>query len=129
MDVRALHKWVRISPYKVRRYCALVRGMPVKEALGLLALETSPAAFELRRAIASAAANAENNHDLDPDDLVIKVADAGDATRFRRMLPRARGRADVIRKRSCHILVVVTDEEPAEEAEGRSRAGRSRASR
>lgn len=110
MDVRALHKWVRISPQKVRRYCRLVRGKPAQDAIGILGLDSSPSAFELRRALLSAVANAENNHDLDPEDLVVKDAQAGDATRMRRMLPRARGRADVIRKRSCHILVVVSDE-------------------
>ncbi len=134
MDVRALHKWVRISPYKVRRYCRLVRGKPASEAIGMLGLDSSPSAFELRRALLSAVANAENNHDLDPEDLVVKDAQAGDATRMRRMLPRARGRADVIRKRSCHILVVVSDEQAQERARqaeprGRSRAASSRARR
>jgi large subunit ribosomal protein L22 len=56
-------------------------------------------------------ANAENNHGLDPEELVIKVASATDAVRMKRLLPRARGRAETILKRSCHILVVVTDDE------------------
>lgn len=114
MDVRALHKWVRISPSKVRRYCDLVRGKPVAEATRLLELETSPSAFEVLRAIRSAVANAENNHGLDPEDLFIKQAVATDAMKMRRLLPRARGRADIVRKRSCHLLVVVSDGEEAE---------------
>ncbi len=115
MDVRALHKWVRRSPSKVRRYCDMVRGKPVAEAQRLLELETSPSAFELLRAIKSAVANAENNHGLDPEDLYVKQAVATDAMRLRRLLPRARGRADIIRRRSCHILVVVSDGEEEEE--------------
>ncbi|MCX7599967.1 MAG: 50S ribosomal protein L22 [Armatimonadetes bacterium] len=111
MEVRALHKWVRISPSKVRRYCDLVRGKRVAEALRLLEVEPSPSARELLRALRSAVANAENNAGADSDELTVKEVVATDAIRLRRLLPRARGRAEVLRKRSCHITVVVTDEQ------------------
>jgi large subunit ribosomal protein L22 len=111
MEVRALHKWVHISPSKVGRYCDAVRHLPVDAATRSLELDPSPSSFELLRAIRSAVANAENNHGLDPEDLVVKEAAATDAIRMKRLLPRARGRAETILKRSCHILVVVTDDE------------------
>jgi large subunit ribosomal protein L22 len=115
MEVRALHKWVHVSPSKVGRYCNVVRHRPVDEAVRNLELDRSPSAFELLRALRSAVANAENNHGLDPEELVIKEAAATDATRMKRLLPRARGRAETILKRSCHILVVVTDDETERE--------------
>lgn len=113
MEVRALHKWVHVSPSKVRRYCTLVRGKPLAAAVAALELEPSVSAAELLRAVQSAAANAENNHGADPEDLVVKQALATDAIRMRRLLPRARGRAETLRKRSCHITVIVSDEEQA----------------
>ncbi len=124
MDVRAVHKWVRRSPMKVRRYCRLVQGKPVKEAIELLELETSPSAFEVLRAIKSAVANAENNYALDADDLYVKKCVADDAMRLKRIWPRGRGRADIILRRTCHITVVVSDgqeeQEEPEEAEAAS---------
>jgi large subunit ribosomal protein L22 len=92
--------------------------MRTTDAIGLLELDRSPSAFELLRAIRSAVANAENNHDLKASDLVVKEACASDATRMRRLLPRARGRADVVRKRSCHVLVVVSDEQAERKEQG-----------
>jgi len=103
--------------------------MAAEEAMQLLKLDRSPSAFELLRAVQSAVSNAENNHDLDPEDLVIKEAQASDATRMRRLLPRARGRAEVIRKRSCHILVVVSDDEAVAARQSQPRRGTARAGR
>ncbi len=111
MQVRALHKWVHVSPSKVRRYCDLVRGKAVAEAIRILELDPSESAFELLRAVRSAVANAENNSGADPEDLRISEAIATDALKMRRMLPKARGRAEVVRKRQCHICVVVSDGE------------------
>jgi large subunit ribosomal protein L22 len=111
MEVRALHKWVHVGPRKVGRYCDVVRHRPVGEAVRSLELDRSPSSFELLRALRSAVANAENNHGLDPEELVVKEAAATDAVRMKRLLPRARGRAETILKRSCHILVIVTDDE------------------
>ena len=117
MDVRAYHKWVRRSPSKVRRYCDLIRGLPVDEAERILVRDPSPSAFELLRALRSAVANAEENHGADREELYVKQAVATDAIKMRRLLPRARGRADIIRKRSCHILVVVSDDQALQEEE------------
>jgi large subunit ribosomal protein L22 len=111
MEVRALHKWIHVSPRKVGRYCNIVRHRPAGEAIRNLELDRSPSSFELLRAIRSAVANAENNHGLEPEELIVKEAAATDAVRMKRLLPRARGRAETILKRSCHILVIVTDDE------------------
>ncbi len=111
MEVRALHKWIHVSPRKVGRYCDIVRHRLAGEAIRSLELDRSPSSFELLRAIRSAVANAENNHGLEPEELVVKEASATDAVRMKRLLPRARGRAETILKRSCHILVIVSDDE------------------
>jgi len=110
MEVRAVSKWVRKGPRKVRRYADLIRGRQPAEAQAILGAQSSPAARVLLRTLNSALANAENNHDLDPDDLVIRKAYADGALSMPRLRPRARGRADQIRKRTCHITVVVSDE-------------------
>src|SRR5215212_1808844 len=111
MQAKAITRGVRISPNKVRLVMDVVRGKPVDRALAILRYMPHKAAREIARTIKSAAANAENNFEMTPDDLVVKTifADVGPA--FKRFMPRARGRADRIRKRTTHITVVVDDGE------------------
>lgn len=109
MEVRAVAKWVRRGPRKVRRYADLIRGKQLAAARAILGVQSSPAADDLRRTLESAVANAENNHALEPDDLYVANAYVDGALTIPRMLPRARGRADRIRKPTCHITVVLTD--------------------
>lgn len=109
MEAKAVTKYVRISPRKVRRVIDLVRGKPVAQALAILKYLPQRAAGEVARTIKSAAANAENNFDMEPDDLVIKTIYANEGPRLKRHMPRARGRVDVIRKPSTHITVIVDD--------------------
>lgn len=109
MEVRAITKWVRKGPRKVRRYADLIRGKGLAEARAILAVQSSPAAVLLRRTLDSAAANAENNHDLDADDLYVAKTFVDGAFDIPRVRPRARGRADRIRKPTCHITVVLSD--------------------
>lgn len=109
MEVRAVAKWVRRGPRKVRRYADLIRGKQLAEARAILGVQSSPAADDLRRTLDSAVANAENNHALDPDDLYVSKAYVDGGLTIPRMLPRARGRADRIRKPTCHITVILTD--------------------
>lgn len=111
MQARAVTKYVRISPYKVRRVMDLVRGKPVEEALAILNYMPQKAAREIARTIKSAAANAENNFDMEPEDLTIKIAFADEGPRFKRHMPRARGRVDLIRKPTTHITIIVDDGE------------------
>src|SRR5574341_1716372 len=107
MEVKAVAKHVSISPLKVRRALAGLRGLPVAEAEARLRIAPDLASKAVAKVLKSAVANAENNHELDADELVVTRAFADRAPVAKRVVPRARGRADVIRKRSSHITVVV----------------------
>ncbi|RLT24807.1 MAG: 50S ribosomal protein L22 [Chloroflexi bacterium] len=109
MQAKAVTKYVRISPLKVRPVMDVVRGMPVSKALSVLLYMPQKAAREVARTLMSAAANAENNFDMDPSALVVHTIFADEGPAFKRFMPRARGRADRIRKRTTHITVVVDD--------------------
>jgi large subunit ribosomal protein L22 len=111
MQAKAINRMVRISPNKVRPVMDLVRGKPVERALAILKYMPHKAAKELYRTIQSAAANAENNFEMEPADLVVKTVYADEGPAFKRIMPRARGRADRIRKRTTHITVIVDDGE------------------
>ncbi|MBX0326889.1 50S ribosomal protein L22 [Oscillochloris sp. ZM17-4] len=111
MEVKAITRYVRISPLKVRLVMDVVRGMPVDRALSTLQYMPQKAAREVFRTIKSAAANAENNFDLDPSDLVVKTIYADQGPVLKRFMPRARGMANSIRKPTTHITVIVDDGE------------------
>ena len=104
---RAIAKYVHMSPTKVRRVVALIKGRPVAEALDILRFAPQAAARPLFKVVASAAANAENNLDLDRDTLVVAAAYADEGPTLKRIRPRAQGRAYRIRKRTSHITVEV----------------------
>ncbi|MGD9531168.1 MAG: 50S ribosomal protein L22 [Pseudonocardia sp.] len=126
---RAVARYVRMSPTKVRRVIAMVKGRPLQEALDILRFSPQAAAEPLRKLIASAAANAENNHDLDRDTLVVAVAAADEGPTLKRIRPRAQGRAYRVRKRTSHITVEVESvpRTSAQRAGGRrSQQGRTR---
>ena len=105
MKVRAQAKYVRHSPYKVRRVLDLVRGLPVEEAEDMLRLSPRGATEPISKVLRSAVANAEHNHALDADDLVVAEAYADEGPTLKRYRPRARGRATRIRKRTSHITI------------------------
>jgi len=107
MKVRAHNRFVRQSPYKVRRVLDLVRGLPVEEAEHVLRLTNRAAAKPIAKALGSAIANAEHNHAL--EDLVVAEAFADEGPTLRRFKPRARGRATRIDKRTSHITIVLSD--------------------
>lgn len=109
MQARAVLRGFRMSPTKVRLVADLVRGKRVDEALAILRNMPHKAAREIYRTVASAAANAENNFHMDRDDLVIKTITVDEGPSLKRYMPRARGRVNVIRKRSSHITVIVDD--------------------
>jgi large subunit ribosomal protein L22 len=111
MEVRSVARFVRCGPQKVRRYAQLIRGRGLAEARAILGVQASPAADVLRKVLNSAAANAENNFDLEPDALSVQTAIADDGVTMPRVRYRARGRVDRIKKRTCHITVVLTDGE------------------
>ena len=111
MKVRAQAKFVRQSPYKVRRVLDLVRGLPVEDAIDVLEYTNRRAAPTIQKVLKSAVANAEHNHALDAEELFVAEAFADEGPTLKRWRPRARGRATRIRKRTSHITIVVADDE------------------
>ena len=109
MEAKAIGNRIRISAQKVRRIADLVRGKPVADALDLLSFEAQQAAGPVKKVLESAIANAENNEGADVDDLKITEIFVNEGMTMKRIKPRAKGRADRILKRSCHISVTVTD--------------------
>lgn len=106
-EARAIAKNVRVTPRKVRLVIDLVRGLPVKQALGILDNLNRAASEPVAKLIKSAAANATNNFGMDEDALYIAQIYANDGLRMKRYLPRAKGSASGLVKRSSHITVVV----------------------
>lgn len=106
-EAKAIAKNVRVTPRKVRLVIDLVRGLPVKQALGILANVNRAASEPVMKVIKSAAANATNNFGMDEDALYIAEIYATDGLRMKRYLPRAKGSASGLVKRSSHITVVV----------------------
>ena len=111
MEVRATAKTVPISPKRARLLLNEIRGKRVDEAMALLRFMPTPHARLIAKVVRSAAANAENNYSLDPRHLRIVAAYAGDSLRLKRLLPRARGRGDMLRRRRSHITVIVDEQE------------------
>jgi ribosomal protein L22 len=109
MKVRAQAKWVRISARKARLVLDHIRGRSVPEARTILAFTPRAAATDIAKVLRSAVANAEANHGLDGDDLVVEAAYADEGPTLKRWKPRARGRVDRIRKRSCHVTLVLAE--------------------
>jgi large subunit ribosomal protein L22 len=109
MQARAVLRGFRMSPQKVRLVADVVRGKPVDQALGILRNMPHKAAGEVYKTIASAAANAENNFQMDRDGLTVKTIMIDEGPAMKRSNARARGRMNIIRKRSSHITVIVDD--------------------
>lgn len=106
--VRAKARYVRTAPRKVRVVADQIRGLEVEEAISLLNFSPRGASVPVLKLVKSAAANAENNFDLDPEDMVISSISVDEGPTMRRFRPRARGRATRIDKRSCHINIALT---------------------
>ena len=113
-------RFVRVSATKARRVIDLVRGKPVAEALDILRWAPQAASEPVAKAIASAAANAQNNNGLDPSTLVVAMLTADEGPTAKRIRPRAQGRAFRIRRRTSHITVVVESRPRRDERSGRS---------
>ncbi|MEE9613693.1 MAG: 50S ribosomal protein L22 [Thermodesulfobacteriota bacterium] len=107
METRAIAKYVKVSPQKARLVVDQIRGKRVDEALSVLDLSNKAVARDVRKVLKSAVANAENNDKLEGDRLFIKAACVDKGPTVKRMRPRAMGRANVIRKRSSHITIVL----------------------
>ena len=111
MQARAIAKYVRISPLKVNFICNEIRGKNVDDALSILKFTPKRGAKVLEKVLNSAIANAENNFNLDRDNLIVGEAYANDGPRMKRFRPKAKGMAYPIVKRSSHIGVVVKERE------------------
>ena len=114
-EARAVLRTIRISPQKLNLVAALIRGKKVQAALNDLEFSRKRIADTVKRTLESAIANAENNHDLDVDDLVVAEAHVGKALVIKRFSPRGRGRVGQILKPFSHLTIVVRQvEAPAE---------------
>ena len=110
MDVRATAKFVRITPRKARIVVNLIRGKSVAEAFAILQFTPKAASPIVEKVLKSAVANAENNFDMDVDELKVAAAYVDQGPTMKRIHPRSRGQAFKILKRTSHITVVVNDE-------------------
>jgi large subunit ribosomal protein L22 len=111
MEVAAKLRGARISAQKARLVADQVRGLPVEKALDVLAFSPKKAAHIVKKVLDSAIANAENNEGADVDGLKVSTIFVDEGMTMKRLRPRAKGRADRIFKRSCHITVKVADGE------------------
>jgi len=110
-QAKAHAKYVRISPRKVKIVCDLIRGKDTKMAKAILTQIPKAAAELMLKLLNSAVANAENNHDMDPDNLYVSETYANPGPTLKRIRPQARGRAYRINKRTSHITIVVAEME------------------
>ena len=109
MEAKAIAKYVRVSPRKAGQVCSLVRGKNVDEALAILKFTPRGAAADIAKVVKSAKANAENNHEMNVENLYIASIVANQGPTIKRFMPRAQGRATMIRKRTSHIEVVLKE--------------------
>ena len=109
METNAILKGVRLSAQKGRLVADLVRGMPVDQALNVLAFSPTKGAKIIKKVLESAIANAEHNEGADIDELKVATIHVERGTFLRRFMPRAKGRANRIMKPTCHIFLTVGD--------------------
>ena len=112
-EAKAVVRMLRVSPQKLNLLAQLIRGKKVDKALADLEFSRKRIAHEVKKGLESAIANAENNHSLDVDDLVVAEAHVGKALVMKRFSPRARGRAGRIEKPFSNLTIVVREVEAA----------------
>ena len=112
---RAAAKTVRIAPRKARLVIDLIRGLDVREAQAVLLFTQRAASPIILKVLNSAIANAEFNHDMDPSKLYVKEAYVTEGQTMKRVLPRAKGQADIINKRTSHITVILAERNSEQE--------------
>lgn len=111
MEARAQAKYVRIAPRKVRIVLDLIRGKEVADALNILRFTPKASSIVLEKLLRSAAANAENNNDMNRDALYISECYADQGPTIKRYRPRAMGRASSIQKKTSHITIILQEKE------------------
>ena len=112
-EAYAVLRNLRVSPQKLNLVATMIRGMDAEKALAALTFSRRRISDDVKKAVQSAIANAENNHQLDVDRLFIKEAYVGKAITMRRFRPRARGRTGQIRKPFSHLTVIVSERQEA----------------
>ena len=122
MQTQAVLKFVRLSPQKARLVADLVRGKKVDEAINILKFSNKRAAGILKKVLDSAIANAENNNGADVDELKIKEIFVDVGPTMKRTMPRAKGSADRIVKRTSHLTIRVSDEQPVKKGKPSAKA-------
>lgn len=115
-EALAIATTVRGSPYKLNLVAGLIRGRKAEDAVTLLTFSRKAMAVDVRKCLQSAIANAENNHNLDVDQLWVKEASVGKSITMKRFSPRARGRSSRIIKPFAKLRIVVTERDAAAEA-------------
>jgi large subunit ribosomal protein L22 len=110
-EAKAVARMLRVSPQKLNLVAGLIRGKKVASALADLEFSRKRIAKDVRKCLQSAIANAENNHDLDIDDLIVAEAHVGKALVIKRFTPRGRGRAAKIMKPFSHLTIIVREVE------------------
>ena len=109
MEAKATLRYARISPRKVGIVCDLIRGKSVAQATAILMTTPKAASELLLKLLKSAAANAENNHQMDPEKLYVSACYANPGPIIKRIMPRAQGRAYRINKRTSHVTIAVSE--------------------
>lgn len=112
MNVKAELNFLRISPRKVRLVTSLIQGMPVSDAFRQLSIIPKRSSMPIEKLLKSAVANAEHNFNLKADTLFVKEAIVNQGPVFKRFMPRARGSAAMIRKRTSHVKIVLAEAAP-----------------
>ena len=118
---RAQVRHLRVSAYKAREVLDLIRGLHVDDADGVLEFTERAVADEIRKVLGAAVANAEHNDEIDPNELYVSACYADEGPTMKRWRPRARGRATRIRKRTCHITLIVSRMDPKKLEQRRAR--------
>ena len=119
-EAKAVCRMLRVSPQKLNLLAQLIRGKRVDTALADLEFSRKRIALDVRKTLESAIANAENNHDLDVDDLIVAEAHVGKALVMKRFSPRARGRAGRIEKPFANLTIVVREVEAQADAKAKA---------
>lgn len=110
MEVRAVARYIRMSPYKIRKVAGLIKGKKVEEAENLLDFTKGKAPHILKKVLHSAVYNARQRGDVDISNLLVKTIMVNQGPTLKRIRPMARGRAGLIRKRTSHITIVLAEE-------------------
>ena len=127
MEVTSTTKFVRLSPKKARDVAREIQGLPVSNALDILTFTPKKAAFLIGKTLKTAIADAENNFSLDTNTLIIKEAVIGAGPTMRRFMPRAKGSAGAIIKRTSHISITLVGAAPEKKKRAPKKAAAKKA--